>query len=163
MIIFFQPKTFLEEIYINCKKKFVSEMSIIIFIVCKGAEPRFQARHVNGRGGDFFWNSSTENKKGGDSIFCSSSVGGTCQGWSIFPWPFQTLTLQNINSLTAAATISYSYMSWLIIIWSTFFISFLLLFSSTTSSGFCPIFTINNMEKCEHAFENESIPLGRVA
>ena len=54
MIIFFQPKTFLEEIYINCKKKFVSEMSIIIFIVCKGAEPRFQARHVSGRGGGIF-------------------------------------------------------------------------------------------------------------
>ena len=102
--------------------------------------------------GDFFWNSSRRDKKG-DSIFFSSSVGRTCQGWSIYPWPFQTLTLQNINSLTAAATFSYSYMSWLIIIWSTFFISFLLLFSSTTSSGFCPIFTINNMEKWAYLWE----------
>ena len=44
-------------------------------------------------------------------------------------------------------------MSWLIIVWFTFFISFLLLFSSTTSSGFRPIFTIHNMEKCEHTVE----------
>ena len=32
-------------------------------------------------------------------------------------------------------------------------LSSLLLFSSTTSSGFHPIFTIDNMEKCEHTFE----------
>ena len=34
--------------------------------------------------------------------------------------PFQILTLQNINYLTVSATFSYSYMSWLIIIWSKF-------------------------------------------
>ena len=38
---------------------------------------------------------------GGGSIFCGSSVGGTCQGWSIFlnfqlqKQPFQTLALHN--------------------------------------------------------------------
>ena len=51
-------------------------------------------------------------------------------------------------------------MSWLIIMWSTFCTSSLLLFSSTTSSGFHPSFTIDNMEKCEHTFEkwiNESL------
>ena len=48
---------------------------------------------------------------------------------------------------------SSSFMSWLIIIWSTFFISFLLPFSSTTSSVFCRISIIHNMEKCEHTFE----------
>ena len=40
-------------------------------------------------------------KWGGGSIFCGSSVGGTCQGWSIFlnfqlqKQPFQTLALHN--------------------------------------------------------------------
>ena len=42
---------------------------------------------------------------------------------------------------------------WLIIIWSTYFISSLLLFSSRTSSGFHPIFTTDNLVKCEHIFE----------
>ena len=62
---------------------------------------RFQTRHVNG--GIFFWNSSRggQNGGGGGSIFCGSSVGGTCQGWSIFlnfqlqKQPFQTLALHN--------------------------------------------------------------------
>ena len=48
----------------------------------KGGGPRFQMRHVNG--GNF-----CEILVGGtkrlDSIFCVSSVGGTRQGWSIFP------------------------------------------------------------------------------
>ena len=39
------------------------------------------------------------------------------------------------------------------IMWSTFFISSLLLFSSTTYPGFHSIFTIHNMKKCEHNFE----------
>ena len=52
-------------------------------------------------------------------------------------------------------TFSYSCMSWLIIMLSTFFISSLLLFSSTTSSGFHPIFTIDNRKKCEHTFEKQ--------
>ena len=61
---------------------------------------RFQTRHVNG--GIFFWNSSRGGQNGGGgSIFCGSSVGGTCQGWSIFlnfqlqKQPFQTLALHN--------------------------------------------------------------------
>ena len=34
---------------------------------------------------DFFWNSGRGNKKWRYSMFCGSSVGGTCQGWSTFP------------------------------------------------------------------------------
>ena len=96
--------------------------------------------------------------KRGDSIFCGSSVVELVKVGQFFfnqlqKWLFQGLTLQNINSATVAVTFSYSYMSWLIIMWSTFFISFLLLFSSTTSSGFRPIFTLHKIEKCEHTFE----------
>ena len=113
-------------------------------------EPRFQTRHVNGL--NLFWNSSTGNRKrGGIQYFVVVQWGEVVKVGQFFlnqlqKSPLQTLTLQNINSLTIAVTFSYSYKSWLIIMWSTFFISFLLLFSSTTSSGFRPIFTLHNMD-----------------
>ena len=35
--------------------------------------------------GEFFIEILVGGDKRGDSIFCGSSVGGTCQGWSNFP------------------------------------------------------------------------------
>ena len=37
------------------------------------------------------------------------------------------------------------------------FMSSLLLYSSTISSGFHPIFTIDNMEKCEHTVKSKLV------
>ena len=35
--------------------------------------------------GEIFFEILVGGTKRGDSIFCGSSMGGTCQGWSIFP------------------------------------------------------------------------------
>ena len=51
-----------------------------IFLLCG-----FQTGHVSwgGRGGDFS-EILVEETRRGDSMFCGSSVGGTCRGWLIF-------------------------------------------------------------------------------
>ena len=76
--------------------------------------------------GEFF---STETLVGGDkkgdSMFCGSSVGGTCQGLSNFPWSV-AITFSDPQftehklSDSFCHILCHSYMSWLIIIWSTF-------------------------------------------
>ena len=81
--------------------------------LCKGGDPRFQARHVNGEG--TFFEILEGGTKRRDSIIWVSSegelvkVGQFCLN-QLQKQPFQTLTLQNINSLTVAVTFSYSYM-----------------------------------------------------
>ena len=47
-----------------------------------GGGTRFQPRHVNG---GIFSEILVGRTKRGDSIFCGSSVGEICQGWSDFP------------------------------------------------------------------------------
>ena len=55
----------------------------------KGGGARFQPRHVNG---GIFSEILVGRTKRGDSIFCGSSVGEICQGWSDFPWSVAKIT-----------------------------------------------------------------------
>ena len=90
-------------------------------------------------------------KKGGDSIFCGTSVGEACQGWSIFHWSVAKITFRDLHFTVHKFSCScYVMIDHHVIL---IFYIFLLLFSSTSSSGFYPIFTIHKIDKCEHTFE----------
>ena len=107
--------------------------------------------HVNG-GGGIFSEILLGEQKGG--IFCCSSVEGTSQGWSIFLYSVAKITFPHPHFTGHKCSYSCYVMTDHHAI--LFFISILLLFSSTTSADFHPIFTIHNMEKCEHTFEKHT-------
>ena len=114
---------------------------------CKGeGGPRFQTRDVNG--GKFFLKFEKGEQKRGIQYFVVVQ-------WGELVWSLVNFSLSSSKNNLSRPSLYRTYillqlLSWLIM-WSTFFISFLLLFSSTTSSGFHPIFII--MENCEHTFE----------
>ena len=93
-------------------------------------------------GGNFFYNSSRGNKKG-DSIFYGSSVGLTC----IRLVSFSLISCKNNLSRPSLTEHKYSYSCYVLIDHHVIHIFyFLLLFSSTTFSGFHPNFTIHNID-----------------
>ena len=85
--------------------------------------------------------------KRGDSVFCSSLVGGNLSRLVNFFWMTCKNNLfiviwgqvQNIISLAM----------------SLFFLIFLLFLSSIASSGFNPIFTLESVQKCEHKIKGK--------